>query len=820
MTASSFPAPVSDTMPSSHDFAFMLPVHGEMAERIRAHDWSSSPAGAPSGWPAALKTTLSMMLGARFPMFLAWGDSHAYFYNDAFIDILADRHPSALGRRLADIAPEAWETVSSLIGRALAGQEVYHEDMPFKLRRKGYDEQAWFTVSYSPVLDDAGAAIGVLGVCVETTGRLHAEQARLEEIGRLREVFEQAPVPIAVLMGPEHRYEISNAMNQVFLQHRAVLGLPAAKALPEATEQGLIALLDQVYQSGEPYLGWEVPVTVGTASGTPALHYVNFIYQPIRDSLGRVIGIFSTGSDITSAVLATRALEASEQRFRTMIDAVPQMIWCASPDGANTYFNKQWYAFTGMPAGNLDGWMAVHPDDRACNAVQWRASVATGIPYEVKNRLRHHSGEYRWTLVRALPVRDAAGEVTEWMGTNTDIDEQERAVEALQQASARKDEFLAMLAHELRNPLAPISAAAELLALRAAQDAGVRQAAGIIARQVDHIVHLVDDLLDASRVTRGLIQLERSMLDMREVAAGALEQVRPLLERHRHHLAADLPASAVHVLGDGNRLVQVLANLLNNAAKYTPEGGHVSLAMKAGGETVEVCVADDGAGMTPDQLRQAFELFYQGERTLDRAQGGLGIGLALAKSLAQQHGGSIAASSDGPGKGSRFVLTLPRAAAGAPSGLSGVPLAAAGAQRASSRRVLVVDDNVDAALSLGLLLESMGHVVVTAHDAAAALARHREASFDAYLLDLGLPGVDGFALARLLRADPASASSLFVALTGYGQEQDKLASKAAGFDCHLVKPVGAAQLHEVLASCGAGIDAQGARIDSSSQPAP
>ncbi|TFW04999.1 PAS domain S-box protein, partial [Oxalobacteraceae bacterium OM1] len=402
-------------MPESRSttFDFLLPAGGEMGRRIREFDWTQTPLGPPDGWPAALKTALNMMLCARFPMFLAWGDALIYFYNDAFIDILAVRHPDALGRRFSELAPEAWDTVSVLVGQTLAGQPAFHKDLPFRLRRKGYEETAWFTVSYSPVCDDQHRIAGVLGICVETTQRIQEDKERQTELTWLRDMFEQAPVPIIVLMGPDHRYEISNAANQELLGNRPVVGLPVRHALPEAEEQGFTAILDEVYRTGRPFIARDMPIHYRRPDGTLALAYMNVIYQPIRSRDGEIIGIFGIAGDTTQAVTATRGLKAGEQRLRTLVDAVPQMVWSAAPDGTNRFFNKQWYDFTGLPEGSLNGWEAVHPDDRAANTVHWKRCVATGEPYEVKNRLRHRSGEYRWTLVRALPVRDEDGRIVE-----------------------------------------------------------------------------------------------------------------------------------------------------------------------------------------------------------------------------------------------------------------------------------------------------------------------------------------------------------------------------------------------------------------------
>jgi PAS domain S-box-containing protein len=326
------------------------------------------------------------------------------------------------------------------------------------------------------------------------------------------------------------------------------------------------------------------------------------------------------------------ALRESEAKFRTIADAMPQMVWSTLPDGYHDYYNQQWYSYTGVPQGSTDGdgWNDIfHPDDSARAWAAWRASLATGKTYEIQYRLRHHSGAYRWVLGRALPVRDDTGAIIRWMGTCTDIDDQKKAEDELRQAGLRKDEFLAMLAHELRNPLAPISSAAQLLMLANPDLQRAHKAGAIILRQVRHMTDLVDDLLDVSRVTRGLVQIERHRLDLKDVLHSAIEQARPLMEARGHHLTVEEPAAPALVLGDFTRLVQVVVNLLNNAAKYTPAGGRIILSLQVEAGEACIVVTDNGSGIDAALLPYVFDLFIQAARTPDRAQGGLGLGLAL-----------------------------------------------------------------------------------------------------------------------------------------------------------------------------------------------
>ena len=368
----------------------------------------------------------------------------------------------------------------------------------------------------------------------------------------------------------------------------------------------------------------------------------------------------------------------------------------------------------------------------------------------------------------------------------------------LRAADQRKDEFLAMLAHELRNPLAPISTGAHLLKLLHSDNAQITQTCSIIVRQVDHMTSLVDDLLDVSRVTRGLVSLSTQVLDFKRVVDDAAEQIRPLIAARRHRVVIELPPLPAYVKGDHKRLVQVCANLLNNATKYTPEGGTIQLRLDADGDDYVLTVADDGIGMEPNLVERVFDLFTQAERTPDRSQGGLGLGLALVKSLVELHGGQVKAYSPGLGKGSTFTVRLPRytqdvVLAATPvvgeQGDGGVPL-----------RILLVDDNVDAVHTLQLFLRSGGHRVEVAYSATDALELAKSFVPEVCLLDIGLPDFDGNELARRLRMLPQATGATLIAMTGYGRQQDRDASMAAGFDHYLVKPVNTMQLADILAA--------------------
>jgi len=369
---------------------------------------------------------------------------------------------------------------------------------------------------------------------------------------------------------------------------------------------------------------------------------------------------------------------------------------------------------------------------------------------------------------------------------------------AMREVDQRKDEFLAMLGHELRNPLAPIRAASDLLRIPDLDRGKIRQTSEIISRQVKHMTGLIDDLLDLSRVSRGLVTLDETRLDARQIVTAAVEQVRPLIESRRHRVSIQLPHDAAFVLGDQKRLVQVVANILNNAAKYTAEGGEIAVALHADGDSVDYTVTDNGIGIAAEMLDRVFDLFAQAERSSDRSQGGLGIGLALVRNLVARHGGRVSASSEGAGKGSRFTVSLPRVEA--PGAGAGPAQHGAAAADTQGLRLLVVDDNDDAGQMLGLFLETAGYRVMVVQSAHAALAAAGGGPFDACLLDIGLPDMDGNELAQRLRRLPHMAQATLIAITGYGQEADRARTSAAGFDHHFVKPVDMDALLGVLSA--------------------
>jgi two-component system CheB/CheR fusion protein len=421
-------------------------------------------------------------------------------------------------------------------------------------------------------------------------------------------------------------------------------------------------------------------------------------------------------------------------------------------------------------------------------------------------RLLWADGSVHWVEGRGRLYTDESGKPVRMIGICQDISQRKRLeqelrirVDELAEADRRKDEFLAMLAHELRNPLAPIRNALHIIAIVGGEKPPeVRRAWQMIERHVEHMVRLVDDLLDISRITRGKINLQKEVVDLASVVNHALEGSRPLIESRRHRLEVSVAAGPLLVRADATRMAQVILNLLNNAAKYTPEGGRIWLTLQKEQDQAVVRVRDTGVGMPPELLPKVFDLFAQGDRTLDRSEGGLGIGLTLVRRLLEMHDGSVEAFSEGPGRGSEFVVRLPLLQEPQPVPTPGKVNDVKAPRAARRHRILVVDDNRDSAESFAVLLRLTGNEVVTAHEGARALELAASYHPDVVFLDIGLPGMNGYEIARLLRPAPGQGPATLIAMTGFGTEEARREAEAAGFDHHMVKPVQLAEVQSIL----------------------
>ncbi len=517
--------------------------------------------------------------------------------------------------------------------------------------------------------------------------------------------------------------------------------------------------------------------------------------RALLDTIERAVG-----------ALRRRRSDADEPALRAVADAMPQIVCALAPDGTPEYVNPAWTEYSGLDlAASVEkGWLGVvHPHDVPALRETWRRATVSGRPEEVELRYRAADGTYRWFLSRLAPITDRAGRVLRWIGGGIDIDERkreeadrERLLADVAEADRRKTEFLGVLSHELRNPLGPLRNAAYVL--EHAPDGGdrARAAVGVVGRQVEQLARLVDDLLDATRIAHGKIELRRRTLDLAELARRAVEDHRALLSARGLALDVDTPPVPLWVDADAARIAQVIGNLLGNAAKFTEPGGRVSVSVAAMGDRAVVRVSDTGAGIEPALLRRVFDPFVQA-RAADAARGGLGLGLALVKGLVELHGGTVEARSEGAGRGAAFTFALRRVAGEERRAPTPPPPAAWPA-----RRVLVVEDDADGAEMLRIVLELDGHEVEVARSAAEGLARTRAFLPDVVLCDIELPDRDGYALATEIRGIPDLAGVRLVAVTGYALAEDQRRAADAGFDAHLGKPVAPDDLERVIHALG------------------
>jgi PAS domain S-box-containing protein len=695
---------------------------------------------------------------------------------------------------LGQIVPEHLPALAEASARS--ARELSDLDVEVQIRRAD-GELRWMRLNARPRRWPDGRVVWD-GVRTDITERRRAEEEMRLTTARFHAALSASPV-VVFNQDRELRY---TWVHNPALGHEAreVLGKRDADLFPgDAGMARTDAIKRAVLESG---VARREEVTVRHDG---VLRSYDLLVQPLRDAAGAVVGVTCTAVDVTERKAMEDKLRAGEERFRRIFEHAPTGIAITDADGRFLQCNAAYCAILGYTEEELRGQpfdALVHPDDRPGNVAEdRRLRAATQPSFAVQNRYVRRDGATVWVQKFLSVLPDATGAPGQVLALVTDITERRRAEDALREADRRKDEFLAMLGHELRNPLAPIRNAAQLLRLRGPRDPALDGAHGMIERQLGHLVRLVDDLLDVSRVSRGQITLQRGTVDVVEIVRQTVETSRALLDARGHALTLTVPAGPVHVDGDATRLSQVVHNVLNNAVKYTDEGGQIGLTVELRGEgegaEAVVRVRDTGRGIDPAALSSVFDLFYQVDRNLDRSEGGLGIGLSLVKRLVEMHGGRVEAHSAGPGRGCEFVIRLPCLSPTA-AALPPEPLAAP-APAGRGLRVLVVDDNLDAAEAMAMLVAFDGHETRSAHDGEEAVAVALAERPDVVLLDIGLPRLNGYEACRAMRAGGLTAA-LIVALTGYGQEDDRRLSVEAGFDAHEVKPVELPRIRALLAA--------------------
>ncbi len=623
------------------------------------------------------------------------------------------------------------------------------------------------------------------------------QRAALEESERRFARFMAHLPGMAWIKDPDGRYLYVNAAaGRAFGRYREdVLGRTDEQIFPSSTAAE--------FRRNDALAHEGAVEAIETLEHEDGVHHSLVSKFPIPRGPGDETLVGGIAIDVTQRVRAEAAVRESEARFRTMADHVPVLLWVNGLEGCE-FVNREYLRFLGRSWEEVQGsgWHGfVHPEDREGYVSSYLRAFEAREVFEAQVRLRRADGEHRWLRSTGVPRFTADGSLVGYVGCSIDITDLKRSEQSLKDADRRKDEFLATLAHELRNPLAPLRNGLEAMRIAGPSDPeALARARGIMERQLRQIVRLIDDLLDLSRISSGKLELRKEPLLLADVLQSALETMKPALDASGRALAVDTPEEPLPLEGDLTRLAQVFANLLDNAIKYTDAGGSIRLHARREGDSIVVSVADDGIGISPDALSGVFAMFTQGDPKTGASRGGLGVGLSIVRRLVAMHGGTIEARSEGLGRGADFVVRLP---ALAPEAAPSPPPPAEARPPGSPRRILVVDDNEDSAESLALILQLKGNEVRTAHEGREALGVAESFRPQVVFLDIGMPGQDGHSVCRQIRARTWGRELPIVALTGWGQEEDRRRSEESGFTHHLVKPADPAALDRLLAGLSA-----------------
>jgi PAS domain S-box-containing protein len=764
---------------------------GNMGALIRTHDWSTTSLGSIETWSPSLKAATDILLRLPASAVLLWGIDGIVLYNDAYIAFAGAQHPQLLGSAVREPSSTTDNLSADLLRISMGGDSRVSQARECTLLQDGREERVWRNVDYSPVVDEAGKPNGVLVIFLESAGDAAERIKLLEAEGHATRTLNSITDAFLVLDADERFIYVNPAA-------RAMLAEQGIKADDVIGKQYLTEVFEEARddQSGRGFrraMRERVPVAVENFYA-PFNRWYAIRFFPIEEG-----GLSMVFQDITERKRADDALRESEAKFRALAEASPALIAMLDPDANVVYMNQRHEELFGEGWTEImgTGWHAViHPDDAAACIAAIEQAVRERARIEQRVRVKSRDNEWRWVEAYALPWFSAGGQYAGHVFVSLDITQAVRAEEALKEADRRKDEFLATLAHELRNPLAPICSLMPLIG----RPGGARAAdrlQEVLQRQVRQLVRLVDDLMDGLRVTKGKIDLRKAHVQLADVIRSAIEESQPLIDSAGHQLTVSVPETALTLDADPARLTQVFANLINNAVRYTEKGGHIWVTACRDRNNAVVSVRDNGIGITPEMLPRVFEMFAQEVHSSGRSQGGLGIGLTLVDNLVRMHGGSVEAKSEGHGRGSEFIVRLPlaqqaRIDQAAEAGGSSLALA--------THRVLVVDDNPDAADSLAMLLESLGAAAHVVNNGAAALAALDAFRPDVVLLDIGMPGMDGYEVAQRIRQQPQFNAVKLIAVTGWGLEADRRSSRASGFDHHLTKPIDIAALQALLST--------------------
>lgn len=734
------------------------------------------------------------------------GPDHIYeLVNDRY-DQLIGRY-NVLGRKVRDVLPEVVEQgfIALLDTVYATGETITGTGVQVRLARQldQPPEDRYLDLVYQALRDADGTITGIIIVGVDVTERTRADAALRSSEMKYRTLFESMDQGYCVLemifdesgRAVDYRFEETNP---AFEKHSGLVGTVGRRTreLVPDLETHWYETYGRVVQTGEPVRFIDV------AAAMDGRWFDVYAFRIGGVGSKRVAVLFS---DISSQKRAEHALRESEQRYRAATLTVSDVVWTTAADGLMEGDQPGWANFTGQSRDEYTGtgWSAaVHPDDVQPTLRRWADAVTELRTYDFEHRVRREDGQWRHCSVRAVPIFTEGGAIREWVGVHTDITEQKRTEVALRQFAAdmseadqRKDEFLATLAHELRNPLAPIRNGLHIMKLAGGHVPAVEQTRTMMERQLTQMVRLLDDLMDVSRISRGTLDLRIERLSLAVIMHSALEASRPLIEQMGQEVTMTMSAAPLMVDADMTRLAQVFVNLLNNAAKYGDRGGQIHVEAERDGREVVVTVRDTGIGIDAEQLLRIFDMFAQVDQSLERSQAGLGIGLTLVKRLVELHGGSIEARSEGPGLGSAFIVRLPLVV---DTSLPHTPAEDEEHAAPSSLRILIVDDNRDSADSLAAMLQIVGNDVRTAYDGQAGVDEAESFRPDVIIFDIGMPTLNGYEACRRIREQVWGAGVVLIAMTGWGKDEDRRRAHDAGFDHHLVKPVDVQTLLKLL----------------------
>lgn len=787
---------------------------GEARALCRGTDWAATPMGPVDSWPSSLRVAAKLCLDSLSPMAVLLGTDLLLLYNEAYIPILGPiRHPSAFARPFRLVWHEVWsDLVAEFDGLLHERIATRHEDTPFHLQREGRTELGYFSYGLTPILDDGGHVVGVFVVIEETTTAVRAA----------RQVA--AFLDFALTNAGVAAWQLDEATGDVHRtrEHARIFGYDAPPdkwTIPIFLDHVVPEDRDRVREAIEQCRATrgELNHEFRIIRHDGEIRWLWVMARHVNSSQGLRGALTGIAQDVTERKRTEKALrdsgarlEVERARVQAILDTIPVGLFVFDANGATTLMNDNATRIWGGAApiqsfADYGAYKGFWPDtgERLRND-EWPAFTSMREGRKIEGfvvDIERFDGTRGTIVLSTAPIVDSRGTVTGGVSAIQDVSELREAQARLEEADRRKSEFLAVLSHELRNPLAPVKNSLFVLNRVGSGSEQAVRAREVIGRQIDLLSHLVDDLLDVTRIARGKVKLQLTRVELNELTRRTVEDHRIELESKGLEFGFRGAPGPVHILADPARMAQVISNLLSNAAKFTPSGGCVGIALTRDEEAGQAVlrVTDTGIGIGPDLLPRLFEPFMQADTSLDRSKGGLGLGLALVKGLVVQHGGTVAVRSEGLGRGAEFTVRLPLHVEAVNDAE-----ASESARQPIRHRIVVIEDNADAAASMREVLELLGHAVSLASDGPSGVARVRTERPTVVLCDVGLPGMDGYAVARAIHADESLRGIHLIAVTGYALPEDLERAREAGFEAHLAKPPDLGKLEALLEALKTG----------------